>query len=248
MSTMKTQTQNEMKTQNEERWKLAIALMQVMPRTYLWGPPGIGKTRAAYDAARATGKAVYSCTLTDDDCVQEVIGCPIPQGDRFIWQDGPITRAMREGALLVLNEVSRASSAIKDKLLAVLDDPEIAEITLPHGERVRPTRGFAVVGTANTDTSSLDPALADRFDAVVELRGPHPKLVEHLEMHQRGLGRTVLDSYADIARAVSPRSALAYVRLVCSAGWEPMAAASAIWSDRAQDVLTAIRVHALGGV
>jgi len=229
---------------NNKQWQLAIALMQAVPRVYLWGPPGIGKTHAAYDAARAAGKAVYSCTLTDDDCVQEVIGCPIPQGDRFVWQDGPIVRAMREGALLVINEVSRASSAIKDKLLAVLDDPEIAEITLPHGERVRPASGFAVIGTANTDTSSLDPALADRFDATVELRGPHPQLVDLLEAHQPGLGRTVLDSYADVARAVSPRSALAYVRLVCSAGWQPKEAAAAIWSDRSADVLTAIRIHA----
>ena len=221
-------------------WDAFHAVVETeLRRLYIYGPPGIGKSHASHDIGAQTGKQPYQITLNEDVSVPEVIGCYIPAGDKFVWHDGPIAAAMREGIPLIINEISRSSGAVQDMLLAVLDDPSIASIALPSGERLKPAPGFRVFATANTAPDDLDDALRDRFDAVIHVTTPHPALVQKLNSLKNGLGDFILDSYKDSSRSISPRKAFAFYTMLKHTTAE--IAAPIIFEGRSEDVLMALQ-------
>jgi MoxR-like ATPase len=154
----------------------------------LWGPPGIGKSYAAYTKGRVE-RGVYSLVLTPETPASELRGFYQPRGGELVWCDGPAVRAMREGARLVIEELHEASEDTRALLHALLDDRETARLTLPTSETVVPAPGFQVVATANLGPEALTPALRDRFDALLHLTEPHPEGIEQLDERLRAVAR-----------------------------------------------------------
>jgi MoxR-like ATPase len=171
-------------------WELIERVLAsfVLGRIYLWGRPGIGKTWAAYHKGRI-GRGVYAITLTQEMPASELRGQFMPKGGEFVWQDGPVVRAMREGARLVINEPSHSSEDVIAFLYPILEMPETARITLPTSETVRPAPGFHVVLTDNCPPDDLPPALRDRFDATLEATEPHPEALAALSEPLREVAR-----------------------------------------------------------
>jgi hypothetical protein len=139
----------------ESVWVFLEKLL-VMPeiRTFfLYGPPGFGKTYAAYHFGRSRGD-VYAVTLTPRRPRPSCAACGLPRGNEFVWHDGPFTAAMREGARLVINEVSHASDDALSILYPVLESERTARLTLPTRRRVRPQPGFQVLCTGQHGAAS----------------------------------------------------------------------------------------------
>jgi MoxR-like ATPase len=231
-------------------WNMFELALKYLDRIYLYGAPGLGKTYAATHSRAERHlkqqREVVNATLSDDIVLQELIGHYMPKGTEFVWHDGPVITAMRNGQLLVLNELARASSAVKDAMLGVLDGNGSASIPLPSGEIVVPEKGFQVVATANSSTDDLDPALADRFEAVVYVNVPHPQMIEALDAEVKGLGTAVAASFKDDpARAISPRSAFTFTKLV-KAGVSAKQAAQLAFGQRASDIVAAFKLAGVG--
>jgi MoxR-like ATPase len=171
-------------------WELIERVLAslVLGRIYLWGRPGIGKTWAAYHKGRIE-RGVYAMTLTPEMPASELRGNWMPKGGDLMWQDGPVVRAMREGARLVVNEPSHAGDDVIAFLYPILEMPETARITLPTSETVRPAPGFHVVLTDNCPPDDLPPALRDRFDAILEVNEPHPEALAVLSEPLREVAR-----------------------------------------------------------
>ena len=179
-------------------------------RIYLWGKPGIGKTWCAYHKGRI-GRGVYAITLTQEMPASELRGHYLPKGDHFEWHDGPVIRAMREGARLVINEILHASDDVLAFLFPILEFEETARLTLPTGETVMPAPGFHVVLTDNAAPDDLPAPLRDRFDALLEINEPHPEALARLPDALREVARR---GFAiDDDRRVSIRGWLAVARL-----------------------------------
>lgn len=159
-----------------------------LERIYLFGPPGVGKTYMAYAHGRI-GRGVYACTLTQETAAAELRGTYLPQGNAIVWHDGPVIRAMKQGARLVLNELTHASDDALAFLYPVLEHPETARLTLPTGETVLPAQGFHVIATDNQAPDVLPPALQDRFDAQIEVSEPHPSALAKLAEPLRDAAR-----------------------------------------------------------
>jgi MoxR-like ATPase len=158
-----------------QQWDDAEIALGSGAATLLWGPPGTGKSWAA----RLIGSArqSFSITLTPDTPAAELRGHYIVGASgTFEWHDGPATAAWRAGCRLSVDEIGEATGDALTHLYTVADDPDVAQLTLPNRETVRPKKGFQMVATTNQEPTVLPPALADRF-LIFEITEPHPNAV-----------------------------------------------------------------------
>src|SRR6201988_5309936 len=74
----------------------------------LKGPTGCGKTRFVEAMAHDLGRPLITVACHDDLTTADLVGRYLLRGDETIWVDGPLTRAVREGAICYLDEVVEA--------------------------------------------------------------------------------------------------------------------------------------------
>ena len=177
---------------------------------YLWGRPGLGKTYSAYHVGLRG--PVYAITLTEETSSSELRGHYLPKGREMPWHDGPATLAMREGARLVINELTHGSPDVLSLLHPLLENPDTARLTLPTGETVRPAPGYQLFATDNLPPEDLPEALRDRFDCIIEVREPHPAALARLDERLRGPALRSLMLEAD--RRISLRGWFSVQRLM----------------------------------
>lgn len=221
-------------------WTLLDTAMRHLRVVCVCGKPGIGKTFTAQGGSHPTN--TVSLNLSEDTVVQELFGHYIPEGNAFVYHDGPVVTAFREGKTLVINELSRASGAVKDALLSILDSKDSARITLADGETVTASKNFRAVITSNDSADELDPALRDRCETVINLTDPHPGLISALNTAWAGLGDAVKDSWKDTSRAISTRASFAYAKLR-NAGVAQDTAAILAYSERAKDITDTFKLR-----
>jgi nitric oxide reductase NorQ protein len=74
----------------------------------LKGPTGCGKTRFVEAMAHDLGRPLITVACHDDLTTADLVGRYLLRGDETVWADGPLTRAVREGAICYLDEVVEA--------------------------------------------------------------------------------------------------------------------------------------------
>jgi hypothetical protein len=226
-------------------WPIIEAVLPHTQRTLLHGPPGTGKTHSAVKAGlKRPDQPVYAITLTDETPMTELRGHFIMRDGRFVWQDGIAVRAWRENARLVLNEIDHAGGDVMSFLHVVLDDVELASLTLPTGETVRPGADFQVVATMNGVPEDLPFALRDRFPVTIAVNEVHPKAVEALSPDLRVAAKNTT-MVQDPARRASVRVWAEFDHLRKGLEGHALAkqlAAAACFGHRAQEVLDGLAI------
>jgi MoxR-like ATPase len=220
-------------------WEVIEAIERGAYRVLLYGPPGTGKTRSAYNAASALKKSLYNVTLSDETPAAELRGHYVPQGTKWNWMDGPAVRAFREGAVLCLDEIDKASQDCLDFLHGLLNDLEMARLTLPTGEIVTPDPGFQVIATMNGDIQDLQPSLQDRFSIAIEVDTPHPEAVSSLPEDLQAAAKNV-ESYEAAQRPATIRRWAAFHTLRELPEVGPENAAKAVFAHRSKELMDAI--------
>lgn len=74
----------------------------------LKGPTGCGKTRFVEHMAQRLERPLITVPCHDDTSAADLLGRWLVRGGDTVWQDGPVTRAVRSGALLYLDEIAEA--------------------------------------------------------------------------------------------------------------------------------------------
>jgi nitric oxide reductase NorQ protein len=74
----------------------------------LKGPTGCGKSRFVEAMAAAVERPLITVACHDDTSATDLLGRYLVQGGDTVWQDGPLTRAVRDGAILYLDEIAEA--------------------------------------------------------------------------------------------------------------------------------------------
>src|SRR6187401_3694621 len=74
----------------------------------LKGPTGCGKTRFVEAMAHELGRNLITVAGHEDLTSADLVGRFLLQGGETVWVDGPLTRAVREGAICYLDEVVEA--------------------------------------------------------------------------------------------------------------------------------------------
>ena len=74
----------------------------------LTGPTGCGKTRLVEHMGQVLNRPVVTISCHDDLTSSDLVGRFMVTGGDVVWSDGPLTRAVKEGALCYLDEVVEA--------------------------------------------------------------------------------------------------------------------------------------------
>lgn len=139
----------------------------------LEGPVGVGKTALARAVCasldrpfvRVDGDGRYTEARLVGQFDPPAVLAAGYRPEHFL--PGPLVRAMREGAVLFVNELNRMPEGVQNVLLPAMDE---GAIQVPLLGEVRAAPGFTVVATQNpaefVATGALSEALLDRFELV----------------------------------------------------------------------------------
>lgn len=74
----------------------------------LKGPTGCGKTRFVEHMAWRLSRSLTTVACHEDLTATDLVGRYLLSGEETVWMDGPLTRAVRSGAICYLDEVVEA--------------------------------------------------------------------------------------------------------------------------------------------
>ncbi|MGE3772093.1 MAG: CbbQ/NirQ/NorQ/GpvN family protein [Gammaproteobacteria bacterium] len=155
----------------------------------LKGPTGCGKTRFVEHMAWRLGRPLVTVSCHDDLTASDLIGRYLLEHDGTRWQDGPLTRAVRDGAICYLDELVEAR---QDTVVVVhpLSDHR-RQLPLDRtGELLEAAPGFQLVVSYNPGyqrmLKDLKPSTRQRFVAI-DFDFPAPEREAAIVAHESGI-------------------------------------------------------------
>src|ERR687894_538427 len=88
--------------------ELFEAAYQTKLPVMLKGPTGCGKTRFVEHMAWRLGRPLITVACHEDLSSTDLVGRFLLEGEETVWHDGPLTRAVKSGAICYLDEVVEA--------------------------------------------------------------------------------------------------------------------------------------------
>ena len=145
-------------TGNEET-VFSTAAVRKLP-VLLKGPTGCGKTRFVRYMAEKLGRPLVTIACQEDLAAADLTGRFLLEGGSTTWRDGPLTRAVREGAICYLDEVVEARSDVMTVIHPLTDDRRILPLDRL-GEEVAAPDGFLLVISYNPGYQSVTKELKE---------------------------------------------------------------------------------------
>ena len=126
----------------------------------LKGPTGCGKTRFVRYMAEQLGRPLVTVACQEDLAAADLTGRFLLEGGQTVWRDGPLTRAVRAGAICYLDEVVEARADVMTVLHPLTDDRRVLPLDRTGEELVAPDP-FLVVISYNPGYQSVSKELKE---------------------------------------------------------------------------------------
>jgi nitric oxide reductase NorQ protein len=195
----------------------------------LKGPTGCGKTRFVETMAFELGRPLVTVACHDDLTTADLVGRYLLRGGETVWVDGPLTRAVREGAICYLDEIVEARQDTTVVLHPLADHRR--QLPMERlGVTLDAAPGFCLVVSYNPGYQSVLKDLKDSTRqrmVAIELDFPPADVEEKILLHesdidQEGAGQLVRLAAAirrletsGLREVASTRVLVAAARLVC---------------------------------
>ncbi len=170
----------------------------------LKGPTGCGKTRFVAHMAACLGRPCYTVACHDDLTAADLTGRYLLQGGDTVWLDGPLTRAVREGAICYLDEVVEARKDVTVVLHPLTDDRRVLPLERT-GELLQAPPEFMLVVSYNPGyqhvLKSLKPSTRQRFLAL-DFDFPEAALETRIVARESGLAEDRCSALVRLANAL----------------------------------------------
>ena len=151
---------------------------------YISGLSGNGKTFMVEQAAAKLNREFIRVQINPETDEDDLIGGFRLVNGETVFQKGPVLKAMENGAILLLDEIDRATNKIMCLQGILEGKPVLVKKT---GEIVSPAPGFNILATANTKgkgsedgrftaASIIDEAFLERFTISVDQKFASPAI------------------------------------------------------------------------
>jgi MoxR-like ATPase len=166
---------------------------------FITGLSGNGKTTMVEQACAKLKKKYIRVQITPETDEDDLIGGFRLVNGETVFAEGPVIRAMKSGALLLLDEIDRGSNRIMCLQSVLEGKPVLIKKT---GEVVHPVSGFNVMSTANTKgkgsddgrfiaATIIDEAFLERFTITLEQQYPTAATEKKIVLkHMEKYGKT----------------------------------------------------------
>ena len=126
---------------------MAAAYQQRVP-VMLKGPTGCGKTRFVEYIAWRLGRPLITISCHEDMTAADLVGRHLLTAEGTVWHDGPLTLAVRHGAICYLDEIVEARQDTTVVIHPLGDSRRILPLER-HGEVVQAHPNFQLVVSYN---------------------------------------------------------------------------------------------------
>jgi MoxR-like ATPase len=182
---------------------------------YVSGLSGNGKTFMVEQACSKLNREFIRVQINPETDEDDLLGGFRLINGETVFSKGPVLKAMENGAILLLDEIDRATNKIMCLQGILEGKPVLVKKT---GETITPKAGFNVIATANTKgkgsedgrftaASIIDEAFLERFTVAIDQKFPSPSIeTKILNNHMTKFGADDTDfveklvTWADIIR------------------------------------------------
>ena len=171
---------------------------------FITGLSGNGKTLMVEQTCAALKRELFRVNITIETDEDDLMGGHTLQNGNIIFGEGPVIKAMRKGAVLLLDEVDLGSNKLMC-LQSVLEGK--GYLIKKTGEWVTPTPGFTIVATANTKgqgsedgkfigTQIMNEAMLERFAITMQQEYPPVTTERNILKKEMALSGDVDEDFA----------------------------------------------------
>jgi len=170
----------------------------------LKGPTGCGKTRFVEHMSWKLGRTLVTVGCHEDLTASDLVGKYTLRGDETVWQDGPLTTAVKAGGIAYLDEIVEARKDTTVVIHPLTDDRRILPLE-KKGEVVQAPLDFMLVISYNPGYQSvlkdLKHSTKQRFVAL-EFDYPAADLEEEIVKQESGVDGDVAERLVKVAEKV----------------------------------------------
>lgn len=181
-------------------------------RVFLTGHTGSGKSSVVQQACARLNMAFCRMNCDADITRADFIGQYILKGEQMEFMYGLLPVAMKEGKVLLLDEIDAANPSVSMVLQSVLEKD--GKLTIPEtGEVITPHANFRIFATGNTkgqgDNSGLyvgtqpqNAAMLDRFTWLEVVNYPEKDIETKIVQSTTGLGKKIATDIVKVATII----------------------------------------------
>jgi len=163
---------------------------------FVTGLSGNGKTLMVEQVCAQLKRELYRVNITIETDEDDLMGGHTLVNGNIVYREGPVIKAMRKGAVLLLDEVDLGSNKLMC-LQSVLEGK--GYLIKKTGEWVTPAEGFTILATANTKgqgsddgkfvgTQIMNEAMLERF--AVTMQQEYPPVVTERKILSKEMALT----------------------------------------------------------
>ena len=176
------------------------ALAENIP-VLLKGPTGCGKTRFMEYMSWYNKRPLITVSCHDDLTTSDLVGRYLIQNDTTVWQDGPLTTAVRNGCICYLDEIVEARKDTTVVIHPLCDDRRILPLE-KLGQLLQAPPEFGLAISYNPGYQSavkdLKPSTRQRFISI-DFSYPNEEIEAQIVHEEAGLATDLCERLVKLA-------------------------------------------------
>jgi nitric oxide reductase NorQ protein len=170
----------------------------------LKGPTGTGKSRFIEFMASKLDKKLITIACHEETSSTDLIGRFIIKGAEAIWMDGPLTTAVKDGAIIYLDEIAEARPDVIVAIHSLTDHRRELYID-KLGETIKAHEDFMLVASFNPGYQKgfkeLKPSTKQRFVAL-SFTYPEEKIETEILVNETEIDKATAKKLVNIANKI----------------------------------------------